>query len=243
MPGLDSDNPDHVYQLKAHIYNLNHVWRRFHIGTDSSLEQLRRTIMCLFDLHEDFPCEFRAGRARYGSQVAVEGEAAGPESVDLALVPVRDAVETVKKETARNRKSIFFSYESPEYRESARPRSEPASGDEDEEEEEGGDIPGFTHWYIVISYEDELPAAAGQSYPVCIAGERASPPGAIHNYDQYQWLTNNMKTMGRSRFIDVLKRGNHPDDAGYIRLLEDGFDPALFNLDTVNLCLSKAGKK
>lgn len=236
MPGLDAVNPDHVYQLKAHVYNLNHVWRRFHIGKDSSLEQLRRTIMCLFDLREDFPCVFRVGRARYNMPGIEEGRAEGVTNVDLVTVSLSDVVEKIKNEKAPNKKSIFFSYESPEYREYVRSHGMPA-------DEEEGDIPGYAHWYIVISYENELPAEEGRSYPVCIAGERASPPDYVNNYGRYLWLTNNLKMMGRSRFIKVIGEKGRQDEQIYIGLLESGFDPAVFDVDTVNLCLSGAGKK
>jgi hypothetical protein len=237
MPGLDANNPDHVYQLKAHIYNLNHVWRRFQIGTDSSLEQVRRTILCLFDLREDFPCVFRVGRARYSGPGIEGGGAEGAANVDFATVPLSGVVEKVKNEKAPNKKNIFFSYESPEYREYARSHGEPAG------ETEGDDIPGYAHWYIVISYENELPAEEGRSYPACIAGERASPPDAVNNYGRYLWLTNNLKMMGRSRFIKVIGEKGSQDEQKYIPLIESGFDPATFDIDTVNRCLSGPGKK
>ena len=248
MPELDTKNPNQVYQLKAHIYNMNHIWRRFEISTDSNLEELRHAILCLFDLREDFPYVFRVGGARYSEQGLEKGEGKGVENVDLATVPLRGAVEQIKKEKIRNKKNLFFSYESPGYRDYVKSHGEsrPRDSDSDSESDSNVDdeaLPGYAHWYIVISYENELPAEEGQSYPVCIAGERASPPAITNNYSRYQWLINNLKMMGRSRFIEVLKRSDNLDDKTYIQLLESEFDPAVFNIDKINDCLGKISKK
>lgn len=236
MPELTADHPRRVYRLKAHIYNLNHVWRRFHIAADSSLEDLRHAIVCLFGFREDFPYLLRVGNARYGP-----GEGADP-----AAVPLRDAVDTIRKATVRSQKSIFLSYESPEYREHVKAHGEriPREGTiVDESETEGVVLPEYLHWYIVISCEDELPEREGQPYPVCTAGERASPPDVIDNYDRYHWFTNTLKIMGRSRFTEALKKSGKPEDVKLVPLLEGGFDPAAFDIDDVNRCLSGSGKK
>jgi len=258
MPELKTKNPNQVYQLKAHIYNMNHIWRRFEMNTDSSLDELRHVILCLFDLREDFPYLFRVGGARYSELGLEKGEGKGVEKVDLATVPLRDAVELIKKEKIRNKKSLFFSYESPDYRDYVkshgehRPRDSNSASDSESESESGSGsgsneeveaLPGYAHWYIVISFEGELPAEEGQSYPVCTAGERASPPDITKNYSQYQWIINNLKMMGRSRFTEVLKRSDHSDDKTYIPLLESDFDPAVFAIENVNSCLGKTSKK
>lgn len=218
-----SERPASVYQFKAHIYNLNHVWRRFQMGSDSSLAELRQAILCLFAFREDIPYVLKVGR-----------EGAG--KADLATVTLREAVEALEKEKVPNKKKIFFQYEAPG------DEAEVNAGDRPSEQDEE-DFVGHDNLFIVISFEAELPAQEGESYPVCIAGERASPPGEVSGYGRYQWLINNLKIMGRARFLEALKRAGNPYDVRFIPLLESGFDPAVFEVDSINRCLLEIKKK
>lgn len=235
MPEHDNDRPDHVYQMKAHVYHLHNVWRRFLIRKDSSLEELRRTVLCLFSFREDFPYLLRYGEVRYSEDWEGGGKGEALEEVDLATVPLREAVEAIKAEKIHAKKYIIYRHESP---------SHVRMMDEDHLIIDVGDeFDEFVDWIIVISYEVEQPADENGHYPLCLAGGRASPPRETFSHADYQWLINELKRMGRSRLTDALKRADDPDYTRFIPLLESGFDPAVFDIDSVNRCLSQIGKR
>ncbi|WP_424358485.1 IS1096 element passenger TnpR family protein [Methanocella sp. MCL-LM] len=236
MSELDSGNSDQVYQMKAHVYHLHNVWRRFLISKDSSLEELRRTVLCLFSFREDFPYLLRYGEVRYSEDWEGGGKGEALEEVDLATVPLREAVEVIKAEKTHAKKYIIYRHESPSHVHMM--DDDLFNIDADDE-----DFDDYANWSIAISYEVEQPVEENGQYPFCLAGGRASPPGEIFNYADYQWLINELKRMGRSKLTDALKRADDPDYNRFVPLLESGFDPDLFDIDSVNRCLAGIGKK
>ncbi len=235
MPMPSSSHPDHVYQLKAHIYYLHNVWRRVLISKDSNLEELRHTVLCLFGFREDFPYLLMFGEVRYSEDRARERQSEDLEEVDLATVPLREAIEVIKAEKG-HKKYIIYHHESPSHVR--------LIGDDlfiiDVDDE---DFDEYANWIIAISYEGEQPAEENVHYPICLAGGRASPPRETFGHGDYQWLINELKRMGRSKLTDALKRANDEDYTRFIPLLESGFDPAIFDIDSVNRCLAEVGKK
>lgn len=241
MPGLDAENPDRVYQMKAHIFYMQSLWRRFQIGTDGSLEDLRRTILCLFGFRKDFPYLMMVGRVRYTESrddflLIDEGEGLEEEEIDLATVQLGDVVKEMIEAKARRKQQLVYDHKNPNY---MKFDGEYAILPDEKDEA----FKGYAHWDIVVSYEDELPAEKGRQYPVCIDGRHASPPPEIYDNGQYKWLIDNLKEMGRSRFAEALIIRNDPDYVRFAPLLERGFDPLAFDIDIVNRCLAEVGKK
>ena len=205
------------------------------IDQDSSLEQLRRAVLCLFGFREDFPYHLRFGEVSYSEDWVGEEKSEDLEEVDLADIPLREAIEAIKGEKG-HKKHIFYHYKSPS---GVRLIGEDLFIIEVKDK----DFSGYANWDIAITYEGELPAEENRYYPVCIAGGRASPPREIPDHAKYQWFINTLKSMGRSRLIQALKREDDLEDRDYISLLESGFDPAVFDRDSVNRCLAEVGKK
>jgi hypothetical protein len=71
-----------------------------------------------------------------------------------------------------------------------------------------------------VEYEACLTAAAGARYPVCLAGERASPPQGHHG------------SIGFRNFLTMMADPTHPQRDDWLRI--EGFDPQVFDLGAVN---------
>jgi hypothetical protein len=71
-----------------------------------------------------------------------------------------------------------------------------------------------------VAYEACLTAAAGARYPVCVAGERASPPQGHHG------------SYGFRNFLTMMADPTHPQRDDWLRM--EGFDPEVFNVAAVN---------
>ena len=77
-------------------------------------------------------------------------------------------------------------------------------------------------WEHALLIEKYLPAAPDQQYPVCITGRRASPPedcGGVWGYEA---------------MLEALADPKHPDHEHWSEWVGDNFDPAAFDLATIN---------
>ena len=87
-------------------------------------------------------------------------------------------------------------------------------------------------WEHVIAIEKTEPPAAGQHYPVCVAGKRGGPPedcGGVHGYME---------------MLEVLADPAHPEYKEYVERLEDeSFDAEDFPLDAINQTLAAFGAR
>ncbi|OLR90568.1 hypothetical protein BJP25_28515 [Actinokineospora bangkokensis] len=77
-------------------------------------------------------------------------------------------------------------------------------------------------WDVLVRAEKRLPVEPGAEYPRCVGGERAGPPehvGGVHGY---------------AALLAVLDHPGHPDHAQLTEFVDDGFDPAAFDLAAVD---------
>ena len=77
-------------------------------------------------------------------------------------------------------------------------------------------------WQHAIEVETVLPMEAGQAYPLCVAGERRSPPEDCGGVPGYYNL------------LRVMSDRYHPEYKETRRWLGGDFDPEAFSIDTVN---------
>lgn len=85
-------------------------------------------------------------------------------------------------------------------------------------------------WRHELLIEKIAPKEQAQ-YPVCLAGERSSPPedvGGIWGYEQ---------------FLDAIRDPEHPEHEDYVEWIGDEFDPEAFDLDRVNALLHLKRRK
>jgi hypothetical protein len=81
-------------------------------------------------------------------------------------------------------------------------------------------------WQHVVAIEGSEPAVARQSYPTCIAGERAGPPedcGGFPGYDQ---------------LVAILADPRHPERRERLAWIGRNYDPEAFSLKQTNARLA-----
>lgn len=86
-------------------------------------------------------------------------------------------------------------------------------------------------WEHDLILEKILPEAEGQTYPICVDGERRCPPedsGGVPGYDH---------------ILEVWKDSHHPEHEDIVSWLMPGFNPEHFTLGHVNSNLRKKAKK
>jgi DNA-binding PadR family transcriptional regulator len=79
-------------------------------------------------------------------------------------------------------------------------------------------------WAHLLEVEKILDPQQGQYYPVCIAGERATPPedvGGVYGYELY---------------LEAMQDPDHPEHEDYLRWRGE-FDPEVFDIKAVNRAL------
>jgi hypothetical protein len=85
------------------------------------------------------------------------------------------------------------------------------------------------NWEHEITVEKLLPAEAGTSYPVCVAGKRAGPPEDVGGV----W--------GYMEFVQAMRDPKHPQHRELAEWYGDPFDPEVFDIDEVNRRLAGRG--
>jgi hypothetical protein len=77
-------------------------------------------------------------------------------------------------------------------------------------------------WQHEILVEKILPAEAGETYPKCMAGQRACPPedcGGVWGY---------------GHFLEAIRHPDHPEHEDMLEWIGGSFDPEQFDLEHVN---------
>lgn len=82
-------------------------------------------------------------------------------------------------------------------------------------------------WQHQVVVEKLLPAKAGATYPVCIAGKRACPLEDVGGVWGYQ------------DFLQVINNPSHPEREEMLEWAGGEFDPEVFNLEEVNDALRR----
>src|SRR3989338_6218982 len=82
-------------------------------------------------------------------------------------------------------------------------------------------------WKHSVVLEAPLPAEAGKTYPLCLAGARACPPddcGGPYGYEDF------LKAIGDKK---------HPQHKEMLDWIGGDFDPELFDLEETNAVLAE----
>ena len=83
-------------------------------------------------------------------------------------------------------------------------------------------------WQHLIVVEKILPAAEGQSYPVCITGKRACPPEDCGG----PW--------GYAEFLEAIADPDHEEHANLLDWIGGEFDAEAFDLNRINTALQSS---
>ena len=85
-------------------------------------------------------------------------------------------------------------------------------------------------WVHTLLVEKILPSEEGQTYPRCLTGRRACPPEDCGG----PW--------GYADFLEALTDPEHEQHTQLVEWIGEDFDPAAFDLDTVNAKLKKISR-
>jgi hypothetical protein len=80
-------------------------------------------------------------------------------------------------------------------------------------------------WLHTLVVEKLMPPEPGREYPLCLQGERATPPEDVGGVPGYEF------------FLEAIQDPDHPEHEDYLEWIGGAFDPEAFDVGEVNVAL------